>query len=76
MPVKPPQYKREIVNQLINFFWTILCFAPVLAFWINEGINLHFYLSVAAFFTIGMLPERILSLLTLSSSRSFMKILV
>ena len=71
MAVKSPGYKRELLNQLINFFWTILFFAPVLLFWINEGINLYFYLSIAFALILGILPEKILNRLMLSSNRKF-----
>lgn len=63
--------KREILNQLINFFWTILCFAPVLSFWINDGINLYFYLSIVIALIFGILPVKILNRLMLSSNRKF-----
>jgi hypothetical protein len=71
MAVKSLKYKREVLNQLINFFWTILCFAPVLWFWIKEDINLCFYLFIAAALITGILPEKTLNLFMLSSSRKF-----
>lgn len=71
MAVKALQYKQEIFNQLINLFWTILGFTPILWFWIKEGINVYFYLFLIAALITGILPEKILNLFMLSSRRSF-----
>ena len=63
-------YKRDILNKIINFFWTALCFAPVFWFWFQEGIdNIYFYvfLGVALFF--GALLGKILSKFTLSADK-------
>ncbi len=63
-------YKRDMLNQIINFFWTALCFSPVFWFWFQEGIdNIYFYvfLGVALFF--GALPEKILNKFTLSADK-------
>lgn len=63
-------YKRDILNQIINFFWTALCFTPVFWFWFQEGIdNIYFYvfLGVALFF--GALPRKVLSKFTLSADK-------
>jgi hypothetical protein len=69
MSVKSPGPKREILNQLINFFWTILCFAPVVWFWIRQGVNIYFYLFTGISIVVGLLPEKILNLFMLSSGR-------
>ncbi len=66
-----PIYKREILNQLINFFWTMLCFAPLMVFWIKIGITLHFYLFIASAFIFGLLPENVINKLMLSSNKRF-----
>jgi hypothetical protein len=66
----PKSPNREILNQLINFFWTALSFAPVVWFWIEDGINLYFYLFAALSLIISILPEKIFRLLALSSQRS------
>ncbi len=65
----PGKYKRELLNQFINFFWTILCFAPVILFWIKEGISLYFYLFIGTALIMGILPNKILDLFMLSSNR-------
>ena len=71
MVVNRATSKKEILNQLVSLFWTVLCFTPVLWFWIKEGINLYFYISLAIALLIGMLPESILKLFFLSSSGRF-----
>src|SRR4249919_2803283 len=71
MTVKPSTSKKEILNQLINLFWTALFFTPVLMFWIKEGINGYFYFSLAIAILIGILPEKILNLFLLSSNRKY-----
>jgi hypothetical protein len=64
-------YKREILNQSINFFWTILCFAPVIWFWIKEGMDFYFFLFLATSLIVGTLPPKIFNRFTLSSSSNF-----
>jgi hypothetical protein len=59
----------EFLNQLINFFWTILCFTPVIWFWKKEGINGYFYSFIVAALLTGAVPKKILDLLMLSSGR-------
>lgn len=65
------KYKQEILNQFINFFWTILSFTPVLWFWIQDGINPYFYLFIVIALVVGILPEKLLNRLMLSSNRKF-----
>ena len=69
--MKPSQTKREILNQFINFFWTILCFVPVIYFWAITSIHLYFYLFLAVAAVVGMMPKKALNLLLLSSNRKF-----
>lgn len=66
-----PKYKQEIINQIINFFWTFLCFAPVLWFWIKEGMNMYFYSFLSISLLVGILPNSILDLLMFGSSKKF-----
>jgi len=69
MAIRSRGYKREALNQFINFFWTILSFAPVIWFWIKEGIDLYFYFFLATSVIVAIIPEKVLSYFTLSSSR-------
>ncbi|WP_460685639.1 glycosyl-4,4'-diaponeurosporenoate acyltransferase CrtO family protein [Niabella aquatica] len=64
--------KRDIFNQAINFFWSILCLVPIFWFWFKEGINnIYFRLFLGIALIIGLLPRSILNLLTFSSQRNF-----
>lgn len=66
------KYRKEIWNQLINLFWTILCFTPLIWFWVLEGINSpYFYWILGVAIFLGILPKKILNLLTFSSGRKF-----
>ena len=63
-------YKRDILNQIINFFWTTVCFTPVFWFWFQEGIdNIYFYVFLGASLLFGALPEKILNKFTLSADK-------
>src|SRR5215831_10992252 len=66
MSNRSTKYTKQTLNQFINFFWTILSFAPIVWFWIREGINIYFYFFVAVSLIIAVLP---LGLFTLSSGR-------
>ncbi|MBE9464276.1 hypothetical protein ACFP1I_06220 [Dyadobacter subterraneus] len=50
--------KKEFLNQLINFFWTILCFASVFSFWFFAGLSLWFYAFLGVSFLSGLVPSR------------------
>jgi hypothetical protein len=71
MPVKSSANKREILNQLINLFWTVLCFTPVLLFWIEKGVHLRFYIYLAVSLIMVLLPENTLDFFLISSNRKF-----
>lgn len=63
-------YKRDILNQLINFFWTALCFAPVFWFWFQEGTpSIYFYLFLGFSLLFGAIPCKILNKLTVSTDK-------
>lgn len=50
------------MNQAINFFWTILCFIPVIGFWIGAGLSLYFYIFAGLGFVTLIIPARLLQL--------------
>ena len=62
-------YEIGFLNQLINAFWTFLCFAPVVSYWIAIRIDTWFYLFLVSAFLIGLLPERILNKCQMSNRR-------
>ncbi|MCB0488309.1 MAG: hypothetical protein R2820_12865 [Cyclobacteriaceae bacterium] len=58
--------KRQLLNQLINIFWTVLAFAPVLAFWLAIGMNVYFYLFIIPSICLLFLPNHFYERLQLS----------
>jgi hypothetical protein len=70
MPKIAPNYKRETLNQLVNLFWTMLCFFPVVWLWIRTGIGLWFYLFLLCSLITGMLPGYFYNKLQLSHDRA------
>lgn len=68
----PPKYritKQQLLDQFINFFWTTLCFGPILWFWLSNGIDIWFYLFLGICLATGILPERALKRLKLSKGK-------
>jgi hypothetical protein len=49
------------MNQLVNFFWTILCFIPVICFWLNADLSV-LYIFIAISILSLLLPARLLQL--------------
>jgi hypothetical protein len=49
------------MNQLVNIFWTILCFIPVIGFWLNADL-LILYIFIAISILSLLLPARLLQL--------------
>ena len=62
--------KNQVVNQLINFFWTILSFVPVIYYWAYNYSTLLYGL---IFFSLvfAFLPGSILNRIQLSDDRRF-----
>jgi hypothetical protein len=50
------------MNQVINFFWTILCFIPVVGFWIGADAMLLLYVLIFISFLSLVVPGRLLQL--------------
>ncbi len=46
----------NILNQLINFFWTILCCAPLVWYWYTAGWDRWASVFLAVSFVTGLLP--------------------
>ena len=63
--------RRSFYNQCINFFWTILCFAPVLSFWIKNGIDQRLYIFMAISCLAALTPEQVLNRLQISKRQKF-----
>jgi hypothetical protein len=50
------------MNQAISFFWTILGFSPVLAFWVVKGVDIPFCICAGLAILSLLLPARLLQL--------------
>lgn len=59
------------MNQFINFFWTILCFAGVLLYWTAAGLSTGFYVFIMISFVPVFLPRQVLDRFQLSRSTRF-----
>lgn len=62
---------RKAFNHVINFFWTIIAFYPVIHYWYHTGIDHWFIISVSLSLLIAFLPKKFYDLLKFSNSRSF-----
>lgn len=62
--------KNQVINQIINFFWTILCFVPVIYYWAyNYSVLLYGLILFSLVF--AFLPASIFSRLQLSTDKRF-----
>ncbi|HAO07655.1 MAG TPA: hypothetical protein DCQ50_11825 [Chryseobacterium sp.] len=62
---------RKTINHIINFFWTLLAFYPVLDYWYHTGINNWFIVSIFISTLIGFAPGKFYRQLHFSKRRSF-----
>lgn len=66
--------KGEILNQIINFTWSILCITPVFWFWFQMGVNnMYFYAFIGISCVMGLLPQRVIDSFQFSSKTNFYK---
>src|SRR4051812_14993265 len=49
------------MNQLVNFFWTILCFIPVIGFWLHADLLILYIFIGISIFSL-LVPTRLLQL--------------
>jgi len=63
--------KRQLLNQLINLFWTILAFGPVLAFWLAVGPNIYLFLSMTLSVCTLYFPEKFYESIQISERIEF-----
>jgi hypothetical protein len=59
------------MNQFINFFWTILCFAAIVVYWFSVGLLPAFYVFIALSLIPAFLPQKVMAKLQLSKSAAF-----
>jgi hypothetical protein len=50
------------MNQAINFFWTILCFIPVIGFWMAANSMQLLYILILLSFLSLLIPAKVLQL--------------
>ncbi|MBD1383810.1 hypothetical protein IDJ75_00850 [Mucilaginibacter rigui] len=50
------------MNQAINFFWTILCFIPVIGFWMAANSTQLLYVLILLSFLSLLIPAKVLQL--------------
>jgi hypothetical protein len=50
------------MNQAVNFFWTILCFTPIIGFWAAANSMLLCYIFIGVSVVSMLLPSRYLQL--------------
>jgi len=55
-----------MLNQVLNFGWTILAFFPVCLYWWNQGIDWTFYAFIILSLLAGWLPQKVYAQLSLS----------
>ena len=62
--------KNQAINQFVNFFWTILCFIPVLIYWFS---NYTYWLYIFILFSLifALLPGSIFRRFQLNNSTAF-----
>ena len=65
------KHRLLLYNNIINLLWTVLCFLPVLMFWLVAGANSWLYLFLLSSLTACFLPDRTLDKLTLSRNPQF-----
>ena len=63
--------QMQVFNQLLNFFWTILCFLPVLWYWAMQGPDSWLYGLIIFSITCGLLPEAFFRFLQISQRTGF-----
>jgi hypothetical protein len=61
----------QVISQLLNFFWTILCFLPVIWYWAIPAPGVWLYGSAAFSIVCGFLPQAFFRSLQLGRSAGF-----
>ncbi|WP_298716604.1 hypothetical protein [Chitinophaga sp.] len=61
--------KTHALNQSINFFWTILCFAPVLWYWYAAGWATWAWIILGISFLPTFFPDKLIQRMQLAKTR-------
>lgn len=62
---------RKTFNHIINFFWSIIAFYPLISHWYVTKIDNWFILGISASILLSFLPEKCYAFLQLSDNRNF-----
>ncbi|MCU7695298.1 hypothetical protein ACFSPU_05935 [Haoranjiania flava] len=62
---------RTTFNHILNFFWSIIAFYPLVHYWYHTGVGRWFIVAASVSIVAAFLPDRVYDLLQLSSRRSF-----
>jgi hypothetical protein len=60
---------KNVINQLLNLFWTSLCFAPIVWYWYQNKLDFWWYLFLAMALTSLFLSKKTLEKLTFFKRR-------
>ncbi len=63
----------QVLNQLVNVFWTVLSFVPVLWYWTGRYADVWLYTAIAFSVLCGLLPPSFFDSLQLSKNPDFYK---
>lgn len=61
--------KAEVYNQVINVFWTVLCFIPILQYWIPNYHRTDFFVSLGLSLSTFFIPTHYFKFLHISTNR-------
>jgi len=50
--------KKQLANQLLNFFWTGLCFSPLVWYWYKQGLDIWWYIFLTIAILVAFLPKK------------------
>ena len=61
--------KKQLVNQILNIFWTGLCFTPIVWYWYKHGLDIWWYIFLIIAFLVAFLPKKIIENLNFFQNR-------
>lgn len=61
--------KKQLINQILNIFWTGLCIGPVVWYWYSQGLDFWWYIILFIAFIVAFLPRKIIESLNIFNNR-------
>lgn len=52
--------KKQLANQILNIFWTGLCFTPVVWYWYKQGLDIWCYMFLVIVVLVAFLPKKVI----------------